>query len=114
MLANIHRFHGHHSLDYVYRRGQSVRSPFCTMKFTPGKHQTYRVAVVVSKKVDKSAPVRNRIRRRLYEAIRLQADKLLSNQDIVVNVFDDRFLTMPAAELSRSVKRQLEQINKQT
>jgi ribonuclease P protein component len=82
------------------------------MKVVPGKHEMYRVAVVVAKKVAKSAPVRNRIRRRIFEAIRTQADGLLTNQDIVVNVFDDSFLTMPHAELAESIKRQLKAISK--
>jgi ribonuclease P protein component len=81
------------------------------MKFVSGKHNNYRVAVVVSKKVAKSAPSRNRIRRRLYEAIRLN-DTKLTNQDIVVTIFDERFLEMPSIDLQKSIKRQLEQIAK--
>lgn len=111
MLSKINRFHGYGSLNYVYRKGQTVRSPYCVMKFVAGKHDTYRVAVVVSNKVAKSAPNRNRIRRRLYEAVRLN-DKKLTNQDIVVTIFDERFLTMPSEELQKSIKRQLEQIAK--
>jgi len=67
---------------------------------------------VVSKKVAKSAPDRNRIRRRVYEAIRELAPKLLTNQDIVVTIFDEKFLTMPHDELFASLKRQLEQMTK--
>ena len=111
MLSKINRFHGYGSLNYVYRKGQTVRSPYCVMKFASGKHDAYRVAVVVSKKVAKSAPSRNRIRRRVYEAIRLN-DKKLTNQDIVVTIFDERFLEMPSVELQKSIKRQLEQIAK--
>ena len=81
------------------------------MKFVAGRQDTYRVSVVVSKKVAKSAPKRNRIRRRVYEAIRLN-DQKLTNQDIVVTIFDDRFVEMPAEELHKSIKRQLEQIAK--
>lgn len=80
------------------------------MRFVHGKYDTYRVAIVVNKKVDKCSPKRNRIRRRLYEIIRLNADNLLTNQDIVVTVFDDRFLDLPYPEAAESVKRQLEQI----
>lgn len=111
MLSKKHRFHGHNSLNYVYRKGKIVRSPFCSIKFVPGKLDTYRVAIVVSKKVDKSSPARNRIRRRIYEVIRLQVDGYLTNQDIVVNVFDDRFLYMPYKEMAESIKRQLQQIS---
>lgn len=115
MLAKEHRFHGPGAISHVYRKGQTVRSPFCAMKFLCNKtEQPYRVAVVVAKKVDKSSPARNRIRRRVYEAIRTQADGLLTNQDIVINVFDDRFLTMPPEELTKSIKRQLKDISKAT
>jgi ribonuclease P protein component len=110
MLAKTHRFHGRGSLNYVYHRGESVRSPYCAMKYVKGKKDTYRIAVVVSKKVDGSAVVRNRIRRRVFEAIRQQADGLLTNQDIVVSVFDDRFLTMDYPEMLQSIKRQLRDI----
>jgi len=114
VLARKHRFHGHGSLNYVYRRGKNARSPYCVMRFVPGKYDTYRVAVVVNKKVAKSAPVRNRIRRRVYETIRLCADNLLTNQDIVVTVFDDRFLCAPYKEISQSIEQQLKQVAKGT
>ena len=111
MLSKTHRFHGYGSLNYVYRKGQTARSPYCAMKFVQGKYDNYRVSVVVSKKVAKSAPERNRIRRRVYEAIRLN-DKTLKNQDIVVTIFDNRFLSLPSEDLQKSIKRQLEQIAK--
>jgi len=111
VLSKTNRFHGHGSLNYVYRKGHNARSPYCAMKFVRGKYDNYRVSVVVSKKVAKSAPDRNRIRRRVYEAIRLN-DKALKNQDIVVTIFDDRFLSLPSADLHKSIKRQLEQIAK--
>lgn len=107
MLAKKHRFHGHSSLNYTYRKGATVRSPFCAIRYTTGKYDSYRVAVVVSKKVAKAAPGRNRIRRRVYEAIRLLAPKYLTNQDVVITVFDDRFLTMPHDEMLESFDRQL-------
>lgn len=112
MLSRQHRFRGQRGLAYVYRKGKTVRSPFCAMKFVPGRHETYRVAIVVSKKVDKSSPVRNRIRRRIYEVIRLNADNYLTNQDIVITVFDDKFLFMPYEQMAESIRRQLEQISK--
>lgn len=109
MLSKKHRFHGHNSLNYVYRRGATARSPFCAMRYVPGKYENYRVAVVVSKKVAKSAPKRNRIRRRVYEAVRLASDKL-TNQDIVITIFDDRFLSMEHSQLQDSINRQIDQI----
>lgn len=114
MLAKKNRFHGHKSLNYVYNRGVTVRSPFCSMKAVRGRRETYRVAVVVSKKVAKSAPVRNRLRRRVYEAIRLLAPQLLTNQDIVVTIFDEKFINIDNKDLVNSIRRQLQEITDKT
>lgn len=114
MLSKKHRFHGHNSLNYVYRRGITVRSPFCAMRYVSGKYDSYRVAVVVSKKVAKAAPSRNRIRRRVYEAVRLLAPGKLNNQDIVITIFDTRFMDMQHDELLESIGRQIDQIAKQS
>ena len=114
MLSKINRFHGHNSLNYVYNRGITVRSPYCAMKAVKGKKDNFRIAVVVSKKVAKSAPHRNRIRRRVYEVIRILAPDIITNQDIVVSVFDERFLSLDHAELKESIKRQLKEIAEKT
>lgn len=111
MLSKKHRFHGYGSLNYAYKRGKTIRSPFCSMRFVPGKYDDYRVSVVVSKKVAKSAPHRNRIRRRVYEAVRLN-DQALKNQDIVITIFDDKFLELPTEELHSTIKRQLTAISR--
>jgi ribonuclease P protein component len=112
VLAKSHRFHGRHSLNHVYRKGVTVRSPYCAMRYASNRDGYYRVAVVVSKKVSKHATKRNRIRRRIYEVVRLLAPKYLSNQDIVVSVFDDRILTLEYSELYDSIERQLSQLSK--
>ncbi len=70
MIRAKHRFHGRGSLDYVYRRGRLVRGGELSIKFVDSRAQDYRLAVVVSKKVSKSAVTRNRIRRRIYEYFR--------------------------------------------
>lgn len=109
MISRKHRFHGYNSLTYVYRSGTSVRSPLVMLKFVVNpKRGDYRAAVVVSRKVHKSAVVRNRIRRRIYEAVRLyhQAHPL-ANVDLVFSVFDERLETVEPAELQRTVTKLL-------
>lgn len=111
MLSNKNRFIGRGSLSYVYRNGKTLRSNYGVIRFTPkNKHNEFRVAVVVSKKVAKSAPVRNRIRRRVYESIRLLAPDYLNNQDIIFTVFDDRLANIPHQELMEFISQQLEQV----
>ena len=110
MLSRAHRFHGHNSLRYVYQHGDTVRGPLTAMKYTTNsRRDTYRVAVVVSKKVSKFAVKRNRIRRRLYEAIRQVEDRITQPYDLVVTVFHEQIADLPQNELDRLVKAQLKQ-----
>jgi ribonuclease P protein component len=109
MISRTHRFHGHGSLRYVYQNGQTVRGPLCSLKYVRNeRRKSYRLAVVVSKKVHKSAVKRNRIRRRLYEAIRLNAVGIPA-YDMVITVFHEQVGEMPAEELVKMVKAQLRQ-----
>jgi ribonuclease P protein component len=111
MLAKKHRFYGQGGIRYINRKGQNIRGSLLTLKFAKNKDtSSYRVAVVVSKKVTKSAPKRNRIRRRIYEYIRTQATEDIKGYDIVLIVFSDKFATMPHEELSATVKDLLLQI----
>ena len=110
MITKINRFHGYGSLNYVYRKGQVVRGPYCMIKFVVNpKRKDYRAAVVVSKKVHKSAVVRNRIRRRIYEIIR--SANIQKNVDIVLVVFDEYLACAPAQELQQDIKSQLAKAN---
>jgi ribonuclease P protein component len=108
MISQLHRFHGYGSLKSVYKGGRTARGPLMNLKHADrpaGKR--YRAAVVVSRKVHKSAVVRNRIRRRIYEVIR-QADPVLtSGKDLVFTVFGEQAATMPAAKLQTLVEQLL-------
>ncbi len=104
MLNRLHRFHGLGSLNQVYRRGATYRGKWFSLKCAPNaRRTTYRCAVVVSRKVHKSAVVRNRIRRRLYELLREELADSHSNHDIVVTVFSDQVATAPHDKLVRAM-----------
>jgi ribonuclease P protein component len=110
MITRKNRFHGHNSLRYVYQNGKTVRGPLCAMKFVRNDRRTvYRLAIVVSKKVHKSAVVRNRIRRRLYEAFRLESPNITEPYDIVVTVFNEQLATISGEEVKKLVHAQLRQ-----
>jgi ribonuclease P protein component len=110
MIGRKNRFHGHGSLRYVYRNGQIVRGPLCALKYVPNdKRKDYRLAVVVSKKVHKSAVVRNRIRRRLYEAFRLESPNFKQPHDMVLTVFNEQIATISGEEVQKLVHAQLKQ-----
>lgn len=110
MISTKHRFHGHNSLRYVYQNGRTVRGPLSSIKSVINdRRSTYRLAVVVSKKISKSAVVRNRIRRRLYEAVRHIEDNIAEPYDIVITVFHEQLGLIPHAEVTKLVSAQFKQ-----
>lgn len=104
MIANEYRFHGHNSLRYVYSNGKAVRSQLFTVKYVYNSHRTHpRFSVVVSKKVIKSAVGRNRVRRRLYEYLRVNTDKLSGVYDIVIICSSGELRALPFAHIAEQL-----------
>lgn len=102
MISRGHRFHGLNSLRHVYSRGQTIRGSLITVKYLDNpRRDSYRAAVVVSRKVHKSAVVRNRIRRRIYEIIRHKEPYIAKPYDVVVTVFSEQVANMPAYSLDK-------------
>jgi ribonuclease P protein component len=110
MIDAAHRFHGRGSLRFVYQHGKTVRGPLNALKYTRNvRRKTYRVSVVVSRKVHKSAVVRNRIRRRLYEIIRNSSASITAPYDVVITVFSDQIASIDSGELTQMIHKQLMQ-----
>lgn len=108
MISRKHRFHGYGSLRNVYQKGTTIRGPLFALKVLLNpKRDQYRVAVVVSKKVNKSAVARNRIRRRLYELVRENESDILKPYDIVITVFHDSVQDETYEVLAQQMKKQL-------
>jgi ribonuclease P protein component len=107
MISRAHRFHGYNSLRSVYRQGSTARGPlFAVKSILNPKRKSYRLAIVVSRKVNKSAVARNRMRRRLYELVREMEGQITGPHDIVITVFHDSLAEAPAKELSSQIKKQ--------
>ena len=108
MISRSHRFHGYGSLKYVYRAGSTVRGPlFAVKSVSNDKRASYRVSVVVSRKVNKSAVARNRISRRLYAAVRLLQDDIVLPHDIVITIFSSDVLQTSSDQLRQQLKNQM-------
>jgi len=115
MIAFKYRFHGHGSLRYVYKNGQAIRTHLITLKYTNNPHRKHpRFAVVVSKKVLKSAVGRNRIRRRVYEALRQHITPDFPSCDIVCIISSSEILTQTPAELTSLIGELLSQATNYT
>jgi ribonuclease P protein component len=110
MITSSHRFHGYNSLRHVYRYGRIARGSLFSVKSALNpRRRSYRVAVVVTRKVDKSAVARNRMRRRLYELIREQDDQITEPFDIVITVFQNSLKDQPHQSLRGQLKKQLKE-----
>lgn len=112
MLARTNRFKGYGGLRYVYKKGSSARSAHFNVRYVLNQRRDqYRLAVVVSRKVHKSAVKRNRIRRRLYEVFRLMSPQFVGPYDIVCTVYSDQILQLSNTELTEAVKQVLKNAN---
>jgi ribonuclease P protein component len=104
MIGRTHRFHGYGSLRGVYQRGKTARSPQMNLRYgSRDPKKPYRVAVVVSRKVSKSAVTRNRIRRRIYEIVRQEDGGIKPGTDLVFTVFDEKTADTEASKLKEVV-----------
>lgn len=91
MISRRHRFHGHGSIKYLFGHGQTIRTPMFGVRYVNNsRRENYRLAVIVSKKVAPKAVTRNKIRRRLFEAVRQSYESDLGSVDIAIFVYDAR------------------------
>lgn len=111
MISRTHRFRGHGSVQKV--RSKPARGPGFSV-YAQQTQRPWRAAVVVSKKIHKSAVVRNRIRRRIYEIVRLY-DKEFSLQsvDIVFIIHDNSIAATEHESLKQAVYKCIDSALKQ-
>lgn len=110
MLASKYRFHGYGALKYLFGHGKTYRFKSLSLRVAANPRRSVsRVAVVISKKVIKASPKRNRVRRRVYEVLRTNWQYVKPGHDIVVSVYDPAVLVMPHAELSAELTKALQQ-----
>lgn len=91
-------------MNFVHQKGQMIRTPMMAVTFIRNERGFRRFAVVVSKKVMKSAVGRNRIRRRVYEAIHLEFPSDKPPTDYIFTVYNPGVMKIPFRELRRTVQ----------
>ena len=109
MINKKYRFHSRGGVKYVYNHGKTIRRPDLSLVVCENTRGKTRFAVVVSKKVLRSAVGRNRIRRRIYEAIRLDLDKFKKSRDYVFIVYSKSIKSQPFSELQKTLRSLLEE-----
>lgn len=106
MLSKKYRFHGYGSLKYVNKNGDKARDKYFVIKTTVNPRRKHsRVAIVISKKIHKSAVARNRVRRRVYELVRLELAHVVVPRDIVVIVVSPEVRFAPHQEIADSIRQ---------
>ena len=105
MISKTHRFHGYNSLNFAYRKTRPIKGKGLSLRAIKNpRRKTFRVAVVVSRKVHKSAVKRNRIRRRIYEIIRKEHN-INKPYDLIIMVYDGFLADIDSQKLSAEITR---------
>jgi ribonuclease P protein component len=99
MLSKRYRFHSRGGVRYTYQHGKTIRDSKISLVFASNIKKRQRFAVVVSKKVLKSAVGRNRIRRRVYEAIRIERSNIQQPVDCIFIIYTKEIATIDFSEL---------------
>ena len=105
MLKRNQRFRSRRSVQAVLRKGATRKTEHLVVKTNASNSP--RLAVVVSKKIDKRAVVRNTIRRRVFEAVRPIFETEDTNNEVVIIVKSSRVKDMPFAELKKEIHQGL-------
>lgn len=109
MLSQKYRFHSRGGVRYTYQKGKTIRTQNISLIFAPNSRHHQRFGVVVSKKVLKSAVGRNRIRRRVYEALRLELPRFHDHLDCLFVIYNKSVAKMPFTELRAQIRDLLQQ-----
>ena len=99
MLSKKYRFHSRGGVKYVYQKGKTVRKAQMSLVFCDNVKGFTRIAVVVSKKTAKTAVLRNRIRRRVYEALRENFEYIPKKRDYIFVIYSKEIATLPYNQL---------------
>ena len=94
MLNRINRLKKRYQFNYVYKSGEHFSSEHIVLYVVPSKTKSIKVGFAVTKKVG-HAVVRNKIRRRLREIVRIHLPNLKQSYNIIVvakeNIVDANF-----------------------
>ena len=109
MLSKNYRFHSRGGVKYTYKKGKTIRTPKLSLVYAKNIKGRQRFGVVVSKKVLKTAVGRNRIRRRVYEALRLELPSYQEKNDCLFVVYSKDLKDLPFDELRSLIHSLLQQ-----
>ncbi len=90
-------------IQYLFKKGRKLVSKAFLLKHLTTSEPQSRFCVIISAKTESSAVKRNLIRRRVYEALRLQNHLLENPQDVVI-ITNKKILDMTYQEIEADIK----------
>ncbi len=86
-LPSQYRLKNPRLLSAILQKGKSIRCPFFAVRFLPTLSGTAQVTVIISKKTEKLAVKRNKMRRRCLEAFLKVFKKLTEPCPFAIIIF---------------------------
>lgn len=84
MLAKINRIKKKKDFEIIFKNSKSFKTSLFIFRIMKNSLGISRFGFVVSKKLSKSAVVRNKVRRRLSEAIKAEINNIKPETDLVI------------------------------
>lgn len=84
MLPKANRLKKKKDFEKVLRTGTGLKEDFLILKFVSNNLKKSRFGIIVSLKISKKATIRNRIKRRLRQLIRLKLSEIKKGIDVVL------------------------------
>ncbi|OGF25732.1 ribonuclease P protein component [Candidatus Falkowbacteria bacterium RIFOXYB2_FULL_47_14] len=84
MLKKINRLTKKKEFENVHKKGRPSFDKIMGVKTVGNELKLNRFGIIVSIKISKQAVIRNKVKRRLREAVRLEIDDLKPGNDIII------------------------------
>ncbi len=82
MLKKENRLKKNRHFNYIYKKGEVVFEKHVNLCFLKTKFQPFKIGFSVSNKIGKST-VRNKVKRRLREAVRLIFNEIIPSHNLI-------------------------------
>jgi len=102
MLKQEYRLKKKYQFNYIYRVGRSNSGNLCVLYFAPSKNKNVKVGISVSHKIG-GAIIRNRIKRKIREAIQKFLLEIKKDFNIVI-IAKNAITTATYAQIEQEIE----------